>query len=243
VVRDDQPDTREGQAGRRGDAERFVVPLKPGNAGGGKGDLSSRLTQDSEGPGDWATYQLRRVCRNCRWRCTRKRRQKLATASTPCMTRSAARTSYAQCRSNKDASDVDGGPSETEHPDHSAGLGDSITSSTQDFRYRPILSPSNTFEHRSGLAGIDGFEALGERAVDLSEFIVGFLSSIALCQKAREPCTGLAGEARGYFELASSSWRAGGSIPPPPGYRLPGQDRSRTGEDWHRSNAPHCTRR
>jgi len=37
VVRDDQPDAREGQAGRRGDAEGFVVPLKPGNAGGGKG--------------------------------------------------------------------------------------------------------------------------------------------------------------------------------------------------------------
>jgi hypothetical protein len=37
VVRDDQPDAREGQAGRRRDAERFVVPLKPGNAGGGKG--------------------------------------------------------------------------------------------------------------------------------------------------------------------------------------------------------------
>ena len=37
VVRDDQPDAREGQAGRRGDAEGFVVPVKPGNAGGGKG--------------------------------------------------------------------------------------------------------------------------------------------------------------------------------------------------------------
>ena len=36
-VRDDQPDAREGQAGRRGVAERSVVPLKPGNAGGGKG--------------------------------------------------------------------------------------------------------------------------------------------------------------------------------------------------------------
>ena len=33
----DQPDAREGQAGRSGVAERFVVPLKPGNAGGGKG--------------------------------------------------------------------------------------------------------------------------------------------------------------------------------------------------------------
>jgi hypothetical protein len=37
VVRDDQPDAREGQAGRSGVAERLVVPLKPGNAGGGKG--------------------------------------------------------------------------------------------------------------------------------------------------------------------------------------------------------------
>ena len=37
MVRDDQPDAREGQAGRPGESERFVVPLKPGNAGGGKG--------------------------------------------------------------------------------------------------------------------------------------------------------------------------------------------------------------
>ena len=37
MIRDDQPDAREGQAGRTGVAERLVVPLKPGNAGGGKG--------------------------------------------------------------------------------------------------------------------------------------------------------------------------------------------------------------
>jgi len=43
VVRDDQPDAREGQAGRRGETERFAVPLKPGNAGGR--DLSSRRAQ------------------------------------------------------------------------------------------------------------------------------------------------------------------------------------------------------
>jgi len=36
VVRDDQPETREGCSGRFGVAERFVVPEKPGNAGGGK---------------------------------------------------------------------------------------------------------------------------------------------------------------------------------------------------------------
>ena len=37
MVGDDQPDAGDGQAGRCGVTERFVVPLKPGNAGGGKG--------------------------------------------------------------------------------------------------------------------------------------------------------------------------------------------------------------
>ncbi len=32
-----KPDAREGQAGPRGESERPIVPLKPGNAGGGKG--------------------------------------------------------------------------------------------------------------------------------------------------------------------------------------------------------------
>src|SRR6266700_4951306 len=94
VIRDDQPDAREGQAGRLGVAEGFVVPLKPGNAGGGKGLQFKTDALRGEGRGDWATYQLRRVFRNCRRRCTRKRRQKPAIASTPCTTRSAARTSW-----------------------------------------------------------------------------------------------------------------------------------------------------
>jgi len=34
--RDNQPDAREGQAGRLGVAERPVGPMKPGNAGGEK---------------------------------------------------------------------------------------------------------------------------------------------------------------------------------------------------------------
>ena len=34
-----KPDTREGQAGRGGESEGLVVPVKPGNAGGGKGPL------------------------------------------------------------------------------------------------------------------------------------------------------------------------------------------------------------
>src|SRR5215218_6748735 len=94
VVRDDQPDAREGQAGRPGVAERSVGPLKPVNAGRGKGPQFKTDARRGEEPGDWATYQLQRVFRNCRWRCTRKRRQKPAIASTPCTTRSAARISW-----------------------------------------------------------------------------------------------------------------------------------------------------
>src|SRR5215831_18169229 len=59
--------------GRSGVAERFAVPLKPVNAGGGKGPQFKTDARRGEGPGDWATYQLRRVFRNCRRRCTRKR--------------------------------------------------------------------------------------------------------------------------------------------------------------------------
>jgi len=55
VVRDDQPDAGDGQAGRRGVAERLVVPLKPGNAGGGKGPWFKTNATRSEGLGDWAT--------------------------------------------------------------------------------------------------------------------------------------------------------------------------------------------
>ena len=55
VIRDDQPDAREGQAGRTGVAERPIVPLKPGNAGGGKGPQFKTDARRGEGPGDWAT--------------------------------------------------------------------------------------------------------------------------------------------------------------------------------------------
>src|SRR5229473_186496 len=94
VGRDDQPDAREGQAGRPGEAERFAVPTKPGNSGGGKGPQFKTNAIRSEGPGDWATYQLRKVFRSCRRRCTRKRRRKPAIVSMPCTTRSTARTSW-----------------------------------------------------------------------------------------------------------------------------------------------------
>ncbi len=37
MVRDDQPEAREGRSGRFGVADRPVLLEKPGNAGGGKG--------------------------------------------------------------------------------------------------------------------------------------------------------------------------------------------------------------
>jgi hypothetical protein len=43
------------------------TPLKPSNAGGGKGPQFKTGAIRGEGPGDWATYQLRRVFRNCRY--------------------------------------------------------------------------------------------------------------------------------------------------------------------------------
>jgi len=81
VVSDDQPDAREGQAGRPGVAERFVVPLKPGNAGGGKGPQFKTDAIRGEELGDWATYQLRLVFESCRWRRTLKQRREVLSES------------------------------------------------------------------------------------------------------------------------------------------------------------------
>src|ERR1700740_138593 len=91
VVRDGQLDAREGQARRPGVAERPVVPMKPGNAGGGKGPQFKTNARRKKGPGDWATYQLRKASRDCRRRYTQKRRLKPTTASMLCTTRFIAR--------------------------------------------------------------------------------------------------------------------------------------------------------
>jgi hypothetical protein len=55
VVRDGQPEAGDGQTGRPGVTERLGVPLKPGNAGGGKGPQFKTNAASGEGPGDWAT--------------------------------------------------------------------------------------------------------------------------------------------------------------------------------------------
>ena len=53
--REAQPDAREGQAGRYEVTEGLVVPMKPGNAGGGKEPQFKTDARRGEGPGDWAT--------------------------------------------------------------------------------------------------------------------------------------------------------------------------------------------
>ena len=86
--------------------------MKPGNAGGGKGPQFKTNAASSEGPGDWATYQLRRVFRNCRWRYTRKRRQKPGFRFYALYDKISREDilahAWAQCRSNKGAPGVDG---------------------------------------------------------------------------------------------------------------------------------------
>ncbi len=48
IGHDDQPDAREGQAGRNGVAEGPVVPPKSGNADGGKGPQFETIVISSE---------------------------------------------------------------------------------------------------------------------------------------------------------------------------------------------------
>src|ERR1019366_2239611 len=48
VIDADQHAAREGQAWPRGESERSIVPLKPGNAGGGKGPWFKRSVESSE---------------------------------------------------------------------------------------------------------------------------------------------------------------------------------------------------
>ena len=63
-----QPDSREGQAGPPGVADRPVVPLKPGNSGGGKGPEFKEVARRGNGQGEWRkptnipikTFKIRR---------------------------------------------------------------------------------------------------------------------------------------------------------------------------------------
>jgi hypothetical protein len=48
-----QPDSREGQAGPPGVADRLVVPRKPGNSGGGKEPEFKEAARRGKGQGEW----------------------------------------------------------------------------------------------------------------------------------------------------------------------------------------------
>src|SRR5215469_3289995 len=52
VINKDQPATRERQAGPCGVAERFIVPGKSGNSGGGKGPQLKTDARSNKGHGD-----------------------------------------------------------------------------------------------------------------------------------------------------------------------------------------------
>jgi hypothetical protein len=56
VVGDDQPDSGDGKAGRHGVADGPVVPMRPGNAGGGKGPWFK--TDATSGEGHWRLGNL-----------------------------------------------------------------------------------------------------------------------------------------------------------------------------------------
>ena len=53
AARDRQLESREGQAGPCGVAERLVVARKPGNAGGAKGPQFKVNVTSGKGLGDW----------------------------------------------------------------------------------------------------------------------------------------------------------------------------------------------
>ncbi|MER9793220.1 hypothetical protein [Mesorhizobium sp. M0213] len=93
-------------------AERFVVPLKPGNAGGGKAPQFKTNAISGEGPGDWATYQLRKVFRNFQTALHAKAKAEAGYRFYALYNKISREDilayAYAQCRSNKGAPGADG---------------------------------------------------------------------------------------------------------------------------------------
>ena len=110
MVRDDQPDAREGQTGRRGVAEGFVVPLKPANAGGGKGSQFKTNARRSEGPGDWATYpkSVQKLQTALHAKAKAEAGYRFYALYDKISREDILAHAYAQCRSNKGAPGVDG---------------------------------------------------------------------------------------------------------------------------------------
>ena len=111
VVRDGQPDAREGQAGRAGVAERLVVPGKLGNAGGGKGP-QFKTTQQVERDrrlGNLATPKsVQKLQMALHAKAKAEAGYRFYSLYDKISREDILAHAYAQCRSNKGAPGVDG---------------------------------------------------------------------------------------------------------------------------------------
>ena len=111
MVRDGQLDAREGQAGRRV-AERFVVPRKPGNAGGGTGPQFKTDAIRSEGPGDSGNLSTPKSVQKLQMALHAKAKAEAGYRFYALYDKISREDilahAYAQCRSNKGAPGVDG---------------------------------------------------------------------------------------------------------------------------------------
>src|SRR5580765_4882272 len=112
VVGDDQPDSGDGQAGRPGVAERPVVPLKPGNAGGGKGPQFKTSAASSEGRrrlGNLATPKsVQKLQKALHAKAKAEAGYRFYALYDKISREDILAHAWAQCRSNKGAPGVDG---------------------------------------------------------------------------------------------------------------------------------------
>jgi len=112
VVSDDQPDAREGQVGRLGVAERFAIPMKPGNAGGGKGPQFKTDATSGEGFGRLGNLSTPKTVQKLQKALHAKAKAEAGYRFYALYDKISREDilahAYAQCRSNKGAPGVDG---------------------------------------------------------------------------------------------------------------------------------------
>src|ERR1700731_742650 len=102
---------REGQAGRFGGAERLVIPLKPGNAGGGKGPQFRQTQQAARdrGLGNLATPKIvQKLQMALHAKAKAEAGYRFYALYDKISRDDILVNAYAQCRSNKGAPGIDG---------------------------------------------------------------------------------------------------------------------------------------
>jgi group II intron reverse transcriptase/maturase len=112
VASDDQPNAREGQVGRLGVAERFVLPLKPSNAGGGKEPQFKTDATSGEGFGRLGNLSTPKTVQKLQKALHAKAKAEAGYRFYALYDKISREDilahAYAQCRSNKGAPGVDG---------------------------------------------------------------------------------------------------------------------------------------